>query len=148
MMRPPRWDPSNQHSAAPTPLPFSFSFSFLFFFFFFRFSALFCRFPCSPSFFFRLVFSSCRFSVCFLYRLLRLSVYLSKSDGYVCRLGDTGRTIRLATEYVWISVACVCWPAWLSHFISFIFSFSPLSLRGRVATYNTRTTFVSHSTVC
>ena len=36
-----------------------------------------------------------------------------------CQLGDTARTIRLATEDVWISVACVCWPAWLSHFLLF-----------------------------
>jgi len=42
----------------------------------------------------------------------------------------------------------VCWPAWLSHFLSFPFSFSPLSLRGRGATDNTRTTLISHSTVC
>ena len=42
----------------------------------------------------------------------------------------------------------MCWPAWLSHFLSFPFSFSPLSLRGRGATDNTRTTLISHSTVC
>ena len=42
----------------------------------------------------------------------------------------------------------MCWPAWLSHFLSFPFSFSPLSLRGRGATDNTRTTLTSHSTVC
>ena len=42
----------------------------------------------------------------------------------------------------------MCWPAWLSHFLSFPFSFSPLSLHGRGATDNTRTTLISHSTVC
>ena len=73
---------------------------------------------------------------------------LSKSDGYVCRLGATGRTIRLATECLDLCCVCLCWPAWLSHFLSFPFSFSPLSLRGREATDNTRTTLISYSTVC
>ena len=45
------------------------------------------------------------------------------------------------------SLLRVCWPAWLSHFLSFPFS-SPLSLRGRGAPDNTRTTLVSHSTLC
>ena len=45
------------------------------------------------------------------------------------------------------SLLRVCWPAWLSHFLSFPFS-SPLSLRGRGATDNARTTLISHSTVC
>ena len=70
MMRTPRCDPSNQYSAAPTPL--------LFFFSFFFFSVLSSAFLSLMSFsvfpfLFRFVFSYCRFSVCFLYLVLRFS---------------------------------------------------------------------------
>ena len=72
---------------------------------------------------------------------------LSKSDGYVCRLGATSRTIGLATEC--LDLCCVCVLDCMAFPLPFFpFSFSPLSLRGRGATDNSRTTLISHSTVC
>ena len=57
---------------------------------------------------------SIRFSPVFMFLLFvqqeagihRCRCDLSKSDGYVCRLGATGRTIRLATEC--LDLCCVC----------------------------------------
>ena len=51
---------------------------------------------------------------------------LSKSDGYVCRLGATGRTIRLATECQ--DLCCVCVFACMAFplpFLPFLLSFIP-----------------------
>ena len=63
MMRPPRWDPSNQHSATRTPFLAVFLFSFFLFFSFFVFPLPFVvlRVPLPCSFFVRFVLSFCRF---------------------------------------------------------------------------------------
>ena len=133
MMGLPRGDPSNQHSAARTPLPFCFSV----FSFFVRFSSPFCRSPRSTSFFARFVFSSCRFSVCFLYRLPRFSfrfpVFLGGGFCYsvISSWRYTTPAILARLTYTYEYSPCVLSSllrssCWLSFFFFFSFPFFDL----------------------